>query len=993
MHRISRAGSYICVIALMLTTLAGFGRGDSHGAATVHKVSFYQLSMTAEDGASATPDSVISIHCSELTQWPEDGGTANNPGAVVYAGNNPGNHHFLGWYEFNAPDDAPYDFRIPVTGDLNLFARFTDDHLVTFLNGFGEPFLTKRVAHEEAVAAPTDGEISLFAAPAGMHFDDGQTPGGWKKGSVNYDFAEPVTKDLTLTPTLSAGRSLVCFVSEGTQTPFETVPTGNCASKPPDPTREGYVFSHWSAAEGGAAFLFETSPITEDTTLYAVWTPAQTDYTVVIRREKKGVVGDAGTDVSNYEYAGKFTHTAISGTPMDGIVANARALCAAHAPIPLPAWLEFGFAASTSETVLGNGSTILNVYYKRVVYTFSFTPYSRESGFASTAGATVTIGGKTYTDANRYSFRAKYEQDVSSVWPVQPLAQFAVPGGRLHFQGWKIPNANTTFVSKIVSLSADILPASGRTQTITAYYLSSGITVNLHYMFETPDGKNMPGAVFRNGRYYVRDEVYSQSVFSVGNPFSLKEIKGMEAQTANALQKTADGFAVPPGKPLAEQYLFYNRVRYAVNFDSQGGSPVSSAVPGGFLPGAPLAAHRPPNPTRSGYGFDGWYTNTDDTVRFDFGTETMPDADLMLYAKWIQNPCTVSVCDGLANATLLGTYKRASGEYVGDPQIALAAVKTHVNYTVGTLYPGKGEFLGWVLPLGPGEKTPLSTELPVTEDLVVYADWKPQTFTVTYAAGNAAGGAPPTDSLSYQRGAETRLLAPSGAAPDAGDLVAPQDSDFIGWMDQSGCVHYPGETMQVTGDILLTAHYDVVDKVAVYAYHINYPAGAQDGAGNPIADPGDIRQYVLQGNTFPLIGYGAYSPTPEPESYRFAGWATEKELADAGEVTYAGGTELTAPDSGDPRIEIELWGVWIQYFPVVFDAGIFGTVDGGGSRITYATPGGSSLREQGTAVPTVRVKEDVPCTFMGWALSSDPGEVIDDMNPDTPGDNGAIYSI
>ncbi|MDR1496493.1 MAG: InlB B-repeat-containing protein [Clostridiales Family XIII bacterium] len=970
MLRSSRIISFICVIVLAVTAFIGTGLGfeSGYGASGPYKVTFRQLSVNEKDGVES--GETISIVYMALTQWVDGGDVAKNPGRVNYAGSDAENQNFLGWFEFNESDNNPYDFHTPVTGNIELFARFTNDYLVTFLNGFGEPFLTKRVEPGDSAAAPTTGEMSLFTAPSGLHFDTG---GGWKDSNGQpYDFNNSVNGNITLTPSLTDGMSLVYFLSEGSQVPFKPVQTGTSVSKPDDPTREGYLFSYWSTDKNGVNRFDFSDPITSDTMLYAQWTAETVDYTVVVWMEKKNIEGDPGTDTANYDYVAKFTGTAKAGSPMDANVANARSIVASS-PYTPPSWSEYGFAKSSSETVLGNGATVLNVYYKRVVYTLYFTPYNASYGFSDTANATMTIDGVAYTNAKRYSFQAKYEQDVSAVWPVLPLARITAPAGKLFFQGWKSPDVSTTFVSRVITISLDILPRSGKTQTFAANWLATGVNVNLNYMFETPDGENMPGAVSYNGRYYVRDETYSQTVFSPGNPFSLKEIKGMSPQTSNALQKTSTGFGTPTVKALTDQYLFYNRIRYTISLDSQGGSPVTIMARDGFLPGAALAPYQPDDPKWTGYEFDGWYKELDYTTRFDFKTETMPDSNLILYAKWLKSPYTVSVYDGLANSNLLGTYKRAANEYIGDPETALAAAGPAVSYKTGVVYSGRGEFVGWVIPLGPGEKTPLSTELPVTENISVYADWKPQTFTVAYEEGNAApGGRTPTDAAAYQRGAEARVLEPfDSGSGGGGDLVAPDGKIFTGWTDESGRVHHPGEMILVTKDITLTATYEVLDKVAVYVYHINYPADAVDSSGVAITDPGNLKQYVWQNEEFPVISYLAYAPTPEPEGYRFVGWATSEARAAAGNVDYEGGSRAMSGDSDDPY---DMWAVWTKYLPVAFESGIEGFMDSGMSRVLYQVPGGSSLRTQNMAVPSVTAREGYD--FVGWQRSTD-GQTVD----------------
>ncbi len=63
----------------------------------------------------------------------------------------------------------------------------------------------------------------------------------------------------------------------GSDVASQSVREGEAAGKPgDDPTREGYAFERWSLNEKGEkAFDFEKSKITQDTTLYAVWTPME----------------------------------------------------------------------------------------------------------------------------------------------------------------------------------------------------------------------------------------------------------------------------------------------------------------------------------------------------------------------------------------------------------------------------------------------------------------------------------------------------------------------------------------------------------------------------------------------------------------------------------------------------------------------------------------------------------------------------------------------
>ncbi|MFC4804443.1 InlB B-repeat-containing protein [Filifactor villosus] len=71
----------------------------------------------------------------------------------------------------------------------------------------------------------------------------------------------------------------------------------------------------------------------------------------------------------------------------------------------------------------------------------------------------------------------------------------------------------------------------------------------------------------------------------------------------------------------------------AVSFDSQGGSAVAPAY---VAPGTPAAPPVPP--TRAGYTFDGWYTDTAYTTPWNFSDPVT--ADMILYAKWNSSTST-----------------------------------------------------------------------------------------------------------------------------------------------------------------------------------------------------------------------------------------------------------------------------------------------------------------------------------------------------------------
>ena len=96
---------------------------------------------------------------------------------------------------------------------------------------------------------------------------------------------------------------------------------------------------------------------------------------------------------------------------------------------------------------------------------------------------------------------------------------------------------------------------------------------------------------------------------------------------------------------------------FVVKFDSQGGS----AVPDQTVVYDDPAA-QPTPPARAGQVFDGWYTDTSFSTRYDFATPVQ--ANITLYAKWVTGPSyTVSgSIVGLAAGNTVGLANTGNGD-------------------------------------------------------------------------------------------------------------------------------------------------------------------------------------------------------------------------------------------------------------------------------------------------------------------------------------------
>lgn len=150
-----------------------------------------------------------------------------------------------------------------------VFVPETVTHTVTFDSDGGTPVDTQTVNDGDKATEP--------AAPT----RDGYTFKGWWNGDTAYDFAQPVTGDLTLTAHWEQNAPVMHTVTfdtgdETITVPAQQVEDGMTVAQPDNPTRDGYRFDGWLL--DGQPYDFATQ-VTGDITLTAQWEKLS-EYTV-----------------------------------------------------------------------------------------------------------------------------------------------------------------------------------------------------------------------------------------------------------------------------------------------------------------------------------------------------------------------------------------------------------------------------------------------------------------------------------------------------------------------------------------------------------------------------------------------------------------------------------------------------------------------------------------------------------------------------------------
>lgn len=156
---------------------------------------------------------------------------------------------------------------------------------------------------------------------------DGYTFDGWLLDGQLYDFATPVTGNITLTADWTINTYTVRFdTAGGSSVPEQAIDHGQKVTEPAAPTREGYTFTGWLL--DGRPFDFTTS-VTGDLTLTAGWQenepPAPVTHTVTFDSAGGSPVepqtvadGASAIDPGTPERDGyKFTGWLLDGEPFD----------------------------------------------------------------------------------------------------------------------------------------------------------------------------------------------------------------------------------------------------------------------------------------------------------------------------------------------------------------------------------------------------------------------------------------------------------------------------------------------------------------------------------------------------------------------------------------------------------------------------------------------------------------------------------------------------
>lgn len=366
-----------------------------------------------------------------------------------------------------------------------------------------------------------------------------------------------------------------------------------------DPQRAGYTFTGWSPAAP------ETMPINGDK-LTAQWKAnPSADYLVQYWLEN---ANDDG-----FSYESSVQKKAAPGTVITA--ANDKN------------YTGFHYDHTDGATVAADGSSVVNVYYKRNTYTLTFK---------------VNEGFIFDNWVIKAEFKnIKYGADTSPWWN-------QAPSGYL----WHTTSSGSTFYT-----AAPDMPNSN----LTIYGKKSSGMSTIHYYEKGTTTSIKPDLKVQISEWSFTDEDYI-------------EIPGFKYDS-NKVQGN-------------NYYLYYTRNSYKLDFNSANVIVRSNTIP--YDKALSSYYFEPSYPTgileEGGYVFAGWYTDPGCTEAVAWDTAKMPYNNTIFYAKWAPKTHTVRTFltkEKIEEGVFLETYHVPHGTAVP----SAPANPTNGNYTfVGWFY-------------------------------------------------------------------------------------------------------------------------------------------------------------------------------------------------------------------------------------------------------------------------------------------------------------------
>ena len=610
------------------------------------------------------------------------------------------------------------------------------------------------------------------------------------------------------------------------------------------PTKPGYTFDGWynglTKVENGATV---TSPMT----LTAHWKAAKVGYTINYWQQKVTDDKDATDAQKTYEYVEAVTKEATTGTKISA--SNTKS------------YKGFKYNANNSSKdveISGDGTTIINVYYDRVLCTVNF--HVDKGGYLwSDWQITKTVTGLYGANLPEGAW------DSSSYWTVEK-------GGGTGC----ILLTSFDFETAGYANNQGNITTNGVVTTCNFYRQGKSGSTSVHYYNEQADGSyklvqtiKTSGGTLNVHEKYVGYELYKYTFDRTPKTSASYWEKQEDVYDGKRL----DDYPVSIASKLKTYSLSYYNYNSVTKTEKNIKYTASLKSYANYTPARPSGLP-------DYYVFGGWYKDKACTTEFDFNTEKMPNANVQIYAKWTAKKINLTYNLNTPD----GTSKKVNGD------VAAGTVASDVLPSIPTV--DEYSFAGWYVADENGHMTTVAfnANAAILKDTNVIGKWLYNgKLTVKYVADGVKA---PKDNNVYAGGAKATVA----------NGVTKEGKKFLGWQ-LDGNVYQPGQNFEVNKDladdknvITLKAKFGDSETSAI----LNYHPGNGNGKNKSDAILNNVEVTLESASNLHYSAPG--------EDYYFAGWATSMEDARKGNAKYAVGDKVrvNADSSND------LYATWVE---------------------------------------------------------------------------------
>ena len=807
--------------------------------------------ITGEKKVELTTFNFVVNEQNVSTQIVKTGDTLITPTAPDIAGK-----AFVEWQENGSKFDGFGVQTITKTEARTITAKYEDALYVYFYNPEGTQIMrTEKVADHKGhdyshVSYDVDATHKIV---------------GW---AANQNGTDDITKNITV-PERSTSVNVYAIIKEGYWVTFDS--DGGSAidsqfvfdkislNDQTTPTKPGYTFDGWY---NGTEKVENDATISSPMTLTAHWKATEVNYTVNYWQQKVTDDKNATDAQKTYEYVSAETKKATTGTKISA--SNTKS------------YNGFTYNANNSSKdveIAGDGTTIINVYYDRVLCTVNFYEVTSR-GLTKVKTATGLYEAslpKDTWDTSTYAWYSSYSYSYGWGYSVDGSGCILLTSFDFKTAGYENNKENKK--SNGIVTECNFYGTKARREYEVRYYNQQA-----DGSYKLVQTVNTSGGTLTVHEKFIGYDLYKLVKGNVnGESSGYWDRNGSSVKDGDQYEYNRSGIIniASKLKTYSLSYYNYNKVTKTVS-NIKYTTPMNS-----------YENYTPERPSElpSYYVFGGWYKDKACTTKFDFSKETMPNANLQIYAKWSAEQISLTYNLNNPEGTVAKDTKKVEAGTVAST--VLPSIPTINEYS----------FAGWYYADGNGNITSevFNTNNTITRDTSIVGKWLYKgELRVVYNPGTEKDATVPTDDRVYAGGARVTVAGNATTTPTS-------NMKFLGWQ-LNGNVYKPGQSFEVNKDIankdnqiILTATWGNAETSTTLTYD----------PGNGI---GKVKTVNVMNNEAVKIkahnSLGFTAPVEAGKEYYFAGWADSK----TGNATYADGQTINIDANG----ENVLYAVWVE---------------------------------------------------------------------------------